>query len=104
MLFISILDCLFGLDAVEPEAFVGVVFAGEDFAAGEKLILVWRFGALVRLRPIAQALFAVRVNVLQSCASYPLLCARRVDAIQSSLAEICSAPKISSCMPKIGKE
>jgi hypothetical protein len=31
---------------------VGVVFAGEDFAAGEKLIFVWRLGALDRLRAI----------------------------------------------------
>jgi len=30
----------------------GEGFAGEDFAAGEKLIFVWRLGALVRLRAI----------------------------------------------------
>lgn len=48
----SILDCLLAFDRVGPMAFVGVVFAGEDFAAGEKLIVVWRLGASARLRAI----------------------------------------------------
>ena len=52
MLCMSILDCRFALEDEEPIVVVGVVFAGEDFAAGEKLILVWRLGALARLRAI----------------------------------------------------
>jgi hypothetical protein len=49
----SILDCLFDLVGPAPIFFVGVAFAGEEFVgAGEKLILVWRFCALVRLRPM----------------------------------------------------
>ena len=43
----SILDCLLDLELVEFMALVGAVFAGEDFAAGEKLILVWRLRAIV---------------------------------------------------------
>jgi hypothetical protein len=53
MLWMSILDCRFELEDLEPTALVGVLFAGEDFAAGEKLIFVWRLGALARLRAIS---------------------------------------------------
>ena len=53
MLLMSILDCRFDLEHLAPIDSVGVVFAGEDFAAGEKLILVWRLGALARLRAIS---------------------------------------------------
>ena len=47
------MDCFLDFEGVEPVAFVGVVFAGEDFAAGEKLIFVWRLGALARVRAIS---------------------------------------------------
>lgn len=51
----SILDCRFDRVDVEPIALVGVVFAGGDLAVGEKLILVWRLGALARLRAMSGA-------------------------------------------------
>src|SRR5690242_2086811 len=49
----SILDCFLDFAVLEPMALVGAVCAVEDFAVGEKLILVWRFGALDRLRAIS---------------------------------------------------
>jgi hypothetical protein len=73
------LDCLFDFDLVAI-FFVGVVFAGEDFVgAGANSILVWRFCALVLLRPIV--LLSVREEgegegeLAASCEAYtPLRC------------------------------
>ena len=56
-MWLSILDCLLFLEDVNPSAFVDVVFAGETFTVGEKLIFVWRLGALVRLRAIVARMY-----------------------------------------------
>lgn len=79
MLCMSILDCLFLLEGVEPIAFAGVVFAGEDFVFEEKLIFVWRFGALARLRAIVGTIRPVKANLLESCCSCAPLRDRRVE-------------------------
>ncbi len=81
MLCMSIFDCL--LDFEPFVAFVGVVCAVEVFADGEKLILVWRFGALDRLRAIVVRAREVKVV----CYAAPLR-SRRVGSTQSYLGVI----------------